>query len=110
MARNLTSLEQKQECMRERHCPAAPAAPAAATAAPVQPGAAAFIERHFTVAEIAGMWNLSTDTVRRLFEREPGVMVLGDPNGGPGKRRYTILRIPESVARRVHRRLVNFGT
>jgi len=31
------------------------------------------LERHFSVEELAGIWSLSADTVRRLFEREPGV-------------------------------------
>jgi predicted transcriptional regulator len=61
-------------------------------------------ERHYTVTEIAKMWNLSTDAVRRLFEKEPGVLVLGHSQGRVHKRRYATLRIPESVAERVHRR------
>lgn len=65
-----------------------------------------FQERHFAPAEVAEMWNLSPDVVRKLFEREPGVLVIGDPVPR-GKRRYTTLRIPESVAERVHRRLCN---
>src|SRR2546425_298246 len=95
MAWNGTSLERKQEWMREKHSPAG---------APSEPPSATFTERHYTVAEIASMWNLAPDTVRRMFEREPGVLVLGDADGGKGKRRYTTLRIPESVAQRVYRR------
>jgi hypothetical protein len=63
----------------------------------------ALVERHYAVAEIAAMWNLSTDKVRHLFEEEPGVLVIGRRN--PRKRRYVTLRIPESVAERVHSRL-----
>jgi hypothetical protein len=63
------------------------------------------IERHYSVGELARRWNLSLDTIRRLFEDEPGVLVLGESSGKRGKRRYTTLRIPESVAARVHRRL-----
>lgn len=74
-----------------------------------QPTYPSLIERHYTVTEIAKMWNLSTDAVRRLFAKEPGVLVLGETEGRAHKRRYAILRIPESVAQRVHRRqsLVN---
>lgn len=61
-------------------------------------------ERHYTVAEIAVMWNLSKDAVRRLFQNEPGVLVLGDASPRRRKRPYKTLRIPESVARRVHAR------
>jgi len=60
-------------------------------------------ERHYSPAELAAQWNLSEDAVRRLFEKEPGVLVLA--NSKPGKRRYRTLRIPESVAQRVHRKL-----
>ena len=68
--------------------------------------AARFEERHFTVAEIGEKWRLNADVVRKLFEREPGVMVIADENPR-GRRRYTTLRIPQSVAERVHRRLCN---
>ena len=56
-------------------------------------------ERHYSVTEVAKLWALSRDSVRRLFRREPGVLVMGD--------RYVTLRIPESVLERVHRRLSN---
>ncbi len=61
-----------------------------------------FAERHYTVAEIAGMWNLSKDAVRRMFQNEPGVLVLGSRSRGR-KRRYATLRVPLSVLERVHR-------
>jgi len=61
-----------------------------------------FAERHYTVAEIAAMWNLSKDTVRRMFQDEPGVLVFGGRLSGR-KRRYATLRIPRSVLERVHR-------
>jgi hypothetical protein len=64
-----------------------------------------FVERHYTVAEIATMWNLSSDAARRMFENEQGVLVLGDNHLSSRKRRYTTLRIPASVVERVHRRL-----
>ena len=62
------------------------------------------IERHYAVTEIAEMWNLSPDKVRELFEREIGVLVIGESNPHR-KRRYLTLRIPESVLERVHARL-----
>ena len=65
---------------------------------PVKP----FEERHFSVAEVAHLWNLSKDAVRRIFQNEPGVLVLGDSNPRRRKRRYTTLRIPQSVLERVH--------
>jgi hypothetical protein len=61
-------------------------------------------ERHYAVAEIAAMWNLSVDKVRELFADEPGVLVIGRRR--PFRRRpYLTLRIPQSVAERVHAKL-----
>lgn len=54
------------------------------------------------------MWNLSRDAVRHIFEREPDVLVIGT-DGSRTKRGYHTLRIPESVAERVHRRMCNPG-
>lgn len=67
-----------------------------------------FEERHLSPAEIGSMWNLSEDAVRRLFEKEPGVLVLANPK--PGRRRYRTLRIPESVALHVYGRLSLSGS
>jgi hypothetical protein len=63
------------------------------------------IERHWSPQEIGSAWGLHPDTVRRLFEREPGVLVVS--NAGSVKRRHRTLRIPDSVVERVHRRLEN---
>ncbi len=63
-----------------------------------------FLERHFSVQTLAERWELSPDAIRDLFENEPGVLTIGDRKSGR-KRRYVTLRIPESVAARVHRRL-----
>jgi transcriptional regulator GlxA family with amidase domain len=60
-------------------------------------------ERHYSVEQLAEHWGMSDDFVRRLFLREPGVVVFF--NHRPGKRVYRVLRIPESVAQRVHRRM-----
>lgn len=63
-------------------------------------------ERHYTIAEIAELWKLSPNAVRRLFQGEPGVFVaLGEPRPRYGRQRgYVTLRIPQSVLERVHRR------
>jgi hypothetical protein len=63
------------------------------------------MERHYTPAEISEMWNLSPDTVRKLFEQEPGVLLIRNEESKYSKRRYTTLRIPQSVLERVHKRL-----
>jgi len=78
--------------------PLAPRANAPATAEPNAP-----LERHYAAAEVAGLWHLNVETVRRLFEHEPGVVVLQAARAG--KRPYRTLRIPQSVLDRVHKRL-----
>jgi hypothetical protein len=62
-------------------------------------------EYHFTVEEISRNRNLSTDLIRRLFIDEPGVIVISNPRRH--KRVYRVLRIPESVERRVFARITN---
>jgi hypothetical protein len=62
--------------------------------------------RYYSVKEIADLLNLSQDSVRKLFQNEPGVVVLGDQRS-KYKRRYTTLRIPESVLGRLLRRMSN---
>ena len=84
--------------MRERH-----ALGCTDTAADLREAGLYVFERHLTVADLADQWSLSLDAVRRMFENEPGVLVLGE-RSRPGKRRYTTLRIPRSVAERVYRR------
>lgn len=61
-------------------------------------------EHHYTVAEIALLWNLSKDAVRRIFHNEPGVLVLRG-RGLSRKRSYSTMRIPQSVLERVHCKL-----
>jgi hypothetical protein len=57
-------------------------------------------ERHYTVPELAESWHLSPLVVRKLFEKEPGVVIFCQPK--MNKRTYRTLRIPESVAKRVY--------
>ena len=61
-------------------------------------------EKHYSVNELAILWNLSKQTIRRLFQDEPDVVRIGDTDVRR-KRVYVTLRIPESVVRRVHQRL-----
>jgi len=60
-------------------------------------------ERHYSVEELTELWGMSDDFVRRLFLHEPGVVVFYRHQ--LGKRVYRTLRIPASVALRVHRRM-----
>ncbi|WP_225154136.1 hypothetical protein, partial [Bradyrhizobium sp. NBAIM08] len=59
-------------------------------------GAAAF-ERHFRVRELGELWGFSDNTIIKLFNSEAGVIRL---ERGAGRRKYTTLSIPESVALR----------
>lgn len=62
--------------------------------------------RHYTVKEIAKIWNLSAGTIVRIFENEPGVIVIIERRKHSiSRRQYRTLRIPEFVVERVHRRL-----
>jgi|SRR5215471_19161195 len=59
------------------------------------------LERHYTVREIAKMWAVSENTVRRTFANEVGVLIFGSEESRY-KRKRVILRVPESVLIRVH--------
>ena len=61
-------------------------------------------ERHYAPSEVADLWRLNVETIRRLFQNEPGVMVLQGPIR-KGKRPYRTIRIPHSVLERVRARL-----
>jgi hypothetical protein len=66
------------------------------------------LEPMLTVCRIATAWQTSTDTVRRQFESEDGVLRIGNPSRRVGrklKRAYFTLRIPLSVYLRVCDRL-----
>jgi hypothetical protein len=61
-------------------------------------------EKHFAPDELAELWGVSTETIRSIFRNEPDVLKIGD-TGTRHKRAYLTLRIPASVAERVHKRL-----
>lgn len=60
-------------------------------------------ERHYRIAELAEMWNLGRETVRLLVKDEQGVIKIRLGR----KRAHTIYSVPESVALRIHTRLLN---
>lgn len=69
------------------------------------------MERHFTVKELAELWGFSEDSILRMFRDEPGVLKVGRgglsryaPRSGQRQQRIA-MRIPVSVAQRVHDRL-----
>jgi hypothetical protein len=54
----------------------------------------------YTPRELAELWQLSENSIRRLFQGQPGVFTLGSSNPRR-KRGYCTLRIPSAVALRV---------
>jgi hypothetical protein len=58
----------------------------------------------YTVAEVAVLTGFSRQTIIRLFEREPGVIVLKRPET-MHKRSYRSIRIPHAIYERVLRKL-----
>jgi len=58
---------------------------------------------HYTVKELAFLWNMSAEFIRRMFAREPGVMIFAIQ--APGRRIYRTIRIPGNVALRVRNRM-----
>ncbi len=65
-----------------------------------------FAEKHYTLGELALHWHMSIRTLRDWFIDEPGVIRFGNAKLLKGKQRtYVSLRIPESVAARVYRKM-----
>jgi hypothetical protein len=62
-------------------------------------------EPHYKVDDVAALWNMSPDTVRRIFLDEPGVIRYARPRS-KYKRSYSTILIPESVLNRVYRRMM----
>ena len=68
--------------------------------------AAVHADQHFPPSYWAEKWGLSENFIRQLFINEPGVIKIVRPEDLRKKKRaYISLRIPESVAARVHERL-----
>lgn len=94
VVRRILSFEEKSAMVKEN---------SGLTPAPVGDSVA---EHHHTARDVAAILSLSDDKVRRMFQDEPGVVVISDQSTRH-KRRYTTLRIPDSVLRRVIRRMSN---
>jgi len=60
-------------------------------------------ERHYRIGELAEMWQLGRETVRLLVKDERGVIKIRLGR----KKAHTIYSVPESVAVRIHTRLLN---
>ena len=65
----------------------------------------AAIEQHYSIQQVAELWGVSADTVRRLFEDEAGVLKIAMPSVSKRIRKHkphVLLRIPASVLERLH--------
>ncbi len=60
-------------------------------------------ERHYRIGELAALWGLGREMVRKLVKADPGVIKIRLGR----KKAHTIYSVPESVARRIHTRLLN---
>ena len=60
------------------------------------------MEKHYTLEEIAEAWGISVRSARRIFRDVPGVANLTAHRKSLTSRSYKVLRIPASVAARVH--------
>jgi hypothetical protein len=60
-------------------------------------------ERHYRIGELAARWQLGRETVRLLVKDERGVIKIRLGR----KKAHTIYSVPESVAVRIHTRLLN---
>ena len=65
-------------------------------------GAGGVFGKVYTPRQLAEVWQLSENSVRRLFQDQDGVFTIGESNPR-GRRGYTTIRIPEAVALRVWR-------
>lgn len=60
-------------------------------------------ERHYTISDLKDQWAIGRETVRKLVMHEPGVVKIRLGK----KKANTKYSVPESVARRIHTRLLN---
>ena len=68
-----------------------------------QPANALALEHHYRIGELAEKWKLGRETVRLLVKDEQGVIRIRLGR----KKAHTIYSVPESVAVRIHTRLLN---
>ncbi len=60
-------------------------------------------EKHYRISELAELWGLGRETVRKLVKDDPGVAKVKMGR----KKAHTNYTVPESVAVRIHTRLLN---
>jgi hypothetical protein len=60
-------------------------------------------EKHYRISDLARLWGLGRETVRKLVKDDPGVIKIRMGH----KKAHTIYSIPESAAQTIHTRLLN---
>lgn len=60
-------------------------------------------EKHYRIGELACMWGLGRETVRKLVKDDPGVIKIRMGR----KKVHTIYSVPKSAARRIYTRLLS---
>jgi hypothetical protein len=60
-------------------------------------------EKHYRISDLARLWGLGRETVRKLVKDDPEVIKVRMGR----KKAHTIYSIPESAARRIYTRLLN---
>jgi hypothetical protein len=65
----------------------------------------AAFERHYRVRDLAALWGLGRETIRKLVKDDPGVVKVRFGR----KKAHVTYSVPESVAARIHTRLLNGG-
>ena len=62
-------------------------------------------EKHYRISELARLWGLGRETVRKLVKDDPGVIKIRMGR----KKAHTVYSVPESAAERIHTRLLNIA-
>jgi hypothetical protein len=62
-----------------------------------------YAERHYRISELSKLWGLGRETLRIIVKDEPGVIKVRMGR----KKAHTTYSIPESVAQRIHNRLIS---
>lgn len=62
---------------------------------------ARFAEKHYKIGELAELWKLGRETIRKMLIDEPGVVKIRLGR----KKAHTTYSVPDSVARRIHNKL-----
>jgi hypothetical protein len=60
-------------------------------------------EKHYRISDLARIWSLGRETVRKLVKDDPDVIKISMGR----KKSNTVYSVPESAAQRIHTRLLS---